>query len=259
MRNKSRLLISLALAALPLVAAPLKPALAEEILGPGDAAAHLARAHGAAEKCGHLTAGLRNELSDYVNMAEVVAAVAVGPEEIVRLIEEGRQQGRQMTCGAETEELAFSAVNAAREALHQADGGVEIRDTIADAPVVEPVVVEQEQAARVIEPEQPARQVEQESQSRKAARNGADEELIRYAQATAAYYVERRCQHLGGERAIRFWQQVVSRHNAMLSRHDRAAVAQAKARAISMAEASGSCGNRTRRMVSAGVSLVASN
>lgn len=259
MRNKSGLLISLALAALPLVSVPMKPTAAETILGPGDAAAHMARAHGAAEKCGHLTADVLSELSDYVNMAEVVASASVGPEEIVRLIEEGRQQGREMTCGAATEELALSAVNAARQALQQAEGGVEIRDTIADAPVVEPVTDEQEQAARVIDQAQPDRHAQQGSQPKQASRNNADTELIRYAQATAAYYVERRCQHLGGDRAMRFWQQVVSRHNAMLSRHDRAAVAQAKARAISMAAATGSCGSKTRRMVSAGLSLVARN
>jgi len=244
---------------MPLAMAPLKPAVAETVLGPGDAAAHLARAHGAAEKCGHLTVEMRSELSDYVNMAEVVAAAAVGPEEIVRLIEEGRQQGQNMACGSGTEELAISAVNAAREALQQAEGGAEISDTIADAPMVEPVAVEQEQAARIVETEQPAPSAKPASKPQASARNGSEAELIRYAQATAAYYVERRCQHLGGERAMRFWQQVVSRHNAMLSRHDRAAVAQAKARAISMAEATGSCGSRTRRMVSAGLSLVARN
>ena len=253
MRSASGLLISVAVAVVPLALAPLKPAVAEEILGPGEAAAHLARAHGAAEKCGHLTAELRNELSDYVNMAEVVAAASVGPEEIVRLIEEGRQQGQNLACGSGTEDLAISAVNAAREALQQAEGGVEIRDTIAETPAVEPVAVEQEQAARVVEPQQRVR----EASKPEAA--GSDADLIRYAQATAAYYVERRCQHLGGERAMRFWQQVVSRHNAMLSRHDRAAVAKAKARAISMAKATGSCGSKTRRIVSAGLSLVARN
>jgi hypothetical protein len=255
MRNTTGLVISVALAVLPLTLAPVKPVMAQAMLGPGDAAAHLARAHDAAEKCGHLNAALRSELSDYVNMAEVVGAASVGPEEIVRLIEEGRQQGRDMVCGAETEELAASAIEAAREALSLARSVPAIRDTIVETPAVEPVAVEQEQAARVIEPAKPAQQPE----TVKPKSSGTEVELIQYAQATAAYYVERRCQHLGGERAMRFWKQVVSRHNAMLSRHDRAAVAQAKARAISMAEASGSCSDRTRRMVSAGLSLVARN
>lgn len=253
MRSPSGLLISLALACLPLVASPLKPVMAQAVLGPGDAAAHLARAHGAAGKCGLMNEALRNELSDYVNMAEVAGAAAVGPDEIVRKMNEGREAGRAMACDEQTSGFVSSSLEAAREALAQAEGEGVIRGTVASAPAVQQQVEEpaEEQAARVAATPKP------KPEARQA--RGNDAELIRYAQATAAYYVERRCQHLGHDRAVRFWQQVVSRHNAMLSRHDRAAVARAKARAISMAEASGRCGARTRQMVRTGVSLVASN
>jgi hypothetical protein len=258
MRSPSRLLISVTLACLPLLASPLKPALAETVLGPGEAAAHLARAHGAAGKCGLMSEPLRNELSDYVNMAEVAAASTVGPDEIVRLMNEGRQAGRAMACNEQTRGFVLSSLDAAREALAQAEGDGFIRGTVATAPAVQQDAqepVEEQLAARVVEPAKPKPAPEPEQLQAR----GNDAELIRYAQATAAYYVERRCQHLGHDRATRFWQQVVSRHNAMLSRHDRAAVARAKARAISMAEASGRCGARTRQMVSTGISLVASN
>lgn len=257
MRSPSGLLISLALACLPLVASPLKPVMAQAVLGPGDAAAHLARAHGAAGKCGLMSEALRNELSDYVNMAEVAAAATVGPDEIIKLMNEGREAGRAMACDAQTADFVVSSLDAAREALAQVEGDGFIRGTVAEAPAVqqEPEDPAEEQAAGPIEAAipNPAPQPEQ-LQTR-----ANDAELIRYAQATAAYYVERRCQHLGHDRATRFWQRVVSQHNAMLSRHDRAAVARAKARAISMAEASGRCGARTRQMVSTGISLVASN
>ena len=257
MRSPSRLLISLALACLPLLAAPLKPALAEAVLGPGEAAAYLARAHGAAGKCGLMSEALRNELSDYVNMAEVAAAATVGPDEIIRLMNEGREAGRAMACDAQTGDFVVSSLDAARDALAQVEGDGFIRGTVAEAPAVqqEPEEPVEEQAARLVEPAKPSPAPEPEQRQARAN----DAELIRYAQATAAYYVERRCQHLGHDRATRFWQRVVSQHNAMLSRHDRAAVARAKARAISMAEASGRCGARTRQMVSTGISLVASN
>lgn len=257
MRNSSRVLISLTLAFLPLTAMSAKPALAEEILGAGDAAAHLARAHGAAVKCGHLTAPLREELSAYVNMAEVVAAPSVGPEEIVRMIEDGRQTGRSMACGNETEDLALSAMEAAREALSQADAEeATLRDTVFTAPEIEPAAPQQVQEQQQVALESSSSPRE-ESAAKHAACN--NRELVRYAQATAAYYIERRCQHLRHDRAVRFWKQVVSRHNAMLSSHDRAAVASAKARAKSIANASGSCGAKTRRIVSAGLSLVSRN
>jgi hypothetical protein len=253
MRSPSGLLISLALACLPLVASPLKPVMAQAVLGPGDAAAHLARAHGAAGKCGILSEALRNELSDYVNMAEVAGAAAVGPDEIVRMMNEGREAGHAMACDEQTSDFVSSSLGAAREALAQAEGEGVIRGTVATAPAVQQEAQEaaEEQTERVAETPKP------KPEARQA--RGNDAELIRYAQATAAYYVERRCQHLGHDRATRFWQRVVSQHNAMLSRHDRAAVARAKARAISMAEASGRCGARTRQMVSTGMSLVASN
>lgn len=254
MRSPSGLLISLALACLPLVASPLKPVMAQAVLGPGDAAAHLARAHGAAGKCGLMSEALRNELSDYVNMAEVAGAAAVGPDEIVRMMSEGREAGRAMACDQETSGFVSSSLEAAREALAQAEGDGFIRGTVATAPAVQQEVqepAEQQAAASLVEAAKP----KPASQPEQRQARGNDAELIRYAQATAAYYVERRCQHLDHDRAVRFWQQVVSRHNAMLARHDRAAVA----RAISMAEASGRCGARTRQMVSTGVSLVASN
>ncbi len=259
MRTSSRVLISLCLAALPMGGMVAKPAFAEEILGPSDAAAHLARASAAAEKCGHLTVELRDELSSYTNMAEVVVAAEIGAEEVLSVMKQGRDGGMAMTCGDETEDLALSAIEAARAAMQQADANTpEIRSTLAEQPAIQV----SEEAARVVQVSLPAageiepKPAEASRQQRDAGSSAA---LARYTQATAAYYVERRCQHLAHAQAMRFWQQVVASHNSLLSNHDRAAVKRAKAQAMAAADAAGRCGSRTAGLVRAGLSVAGRN
>jgi hypothetical protein len=260
MRSSSRLLISLCFAALPMAGFVNKPAMAEQVLGPAAAAAHLAKANAVAGRCGHLTAELRDELSGYAGMAEVVVAGQVGSDQVMRVMKQARKQAGGMTCGVETEDLALSAMEAAREAMNQTAGQTPaMRSTIAEVPVIEV----EEEAAQVVNasiPDQaeitvePAIKPKPEPRKKQAAGS-----LNPYVQATAAYYVERRCQHLGHAAAVRFWRKVVSKHDAALSSHDRVAVASAKARAISIARSAGACGARTARLVRAGLQIVARN
>jgi hypothetical protein len=199
MRSSSRLLISLCFAALPMAGFVNKPAMAEQVLGPAAAAAHLAKANAVAGRCGHLTAELRDELSGYAGMAEVVVAGQVGSDQVMRVMKQARKQAGGMTCGVETEDLALSAMEAAREAMNQTAGQTPaMRSTIAEVPVIEV----EEEAAQVVNasiPDQAEIIVEpaikpKPGRTRKKQAAGS---LNPYVQATAAYYVERRCQHLG--------------------------------------------------------------
>jgi hypothetical protein len=259
MRTSSRILISLCLAAFPMGAMVAKPVLAEEILGPSEAAAHLARAAAAAEKCGHLTVELRDELSGYANMAEVVVASEIGVEDVLRVMKQGRENGLAMACGDETEDLALSAMEAARAAMQQANAGTpEIRTTLAEQPAIQI----EEEAANVVQVSLSAagdNAPMQVNPLQEHADAGSTASLAHYTRATAAYYVERRCQHLAHGQAVRFWQQVVASHNSVLSRHDRAAVKRAKAQAMAMADAAGGCGRRTAGLVREGLSIIGQN
>ena len=190
----------------------------------------------------------------------MVVAGQVGSDEVTRVMNEARKQAGGMTCGSETEDLALSAMEAAREAMNQAAGEMPaMRSTIAERPAIQV----EEEAAQVVNasiPDQaeiivePAIKPKPEPRKKQAA-----DSLNPYVQATAAYYVERRCQHLGHAAAVRFWRRVVSKHDAALSSHDRVAVASAKARAISIARSAGACGARTARLVRASVQMVARN
>ena len=271
MRNSFRLLISLSFAVLPLYSLAIKPVTAAEILNSQDAAAHLARAHSAAEKCGHLSLAQLDELSSYVNAAEVVVAGQIGSEAVLRLMKRGQESGKAMSCGYQTEELATAALEAARVAMQQA--GQEDFQQAAHLDVntgpaydeqqlsIRPSVVEVDQAARVIEPlsveteqPKPAKKVEKKPEPVKTT--AVKQDLSQYARATAAYYVERRCGHLNHSQAMNFWKAIVSKHNAALTSHSRSDVARAKAQAIAMANQTGGCGSRTRQLVTAGLSLV---
>jgi hypothetical protein len=114
--------------------------------GAGRAAAHLAKANAVATRCGHLTDQLREELSGYAGMAEVVVAGQLGSDQVTRVMDEARKQAGGMTCGVETEDLALSAIEAAREAMNQAgDASPAMRSTIAEVPAIQ---VEEEAATR---------------------------------------------------------------------------------------------------------------
>ncbi len=271
MKNLAHLTISLCLAAVPLYSMTVKPAMAEQILGPQDAAAHLARAHAAAEKCGYLSEAERDELSSYVNAAEVVVAHQVGSEAVLKLMDRGRVSGANMTCGGETAELAGAALAAAREAMQQAgdntfqqaanssmeeDAGSDFRPTLADeqqaARIVEPLDVENDTPAPVTE----ATLKKAEKPQLKEQQNPTGVDLGNYVRATAAYYVERRCGHLAHAQAVGFWKAIVNKHNLALATHNRSEVARAKARAESIANQSGGCGSGTKHMVHSGLSLV---
>jgi hypothetical protein len=260
MRSSSRLLISLCFAGLSVSSFINKPALAEEVLGPSDAAAHLARADAVATRCGHLTDQLREELSGYAGMAEVVVAGQLGSDQVTRVMDEARKQAGGMTCGVETEDLALSAIEAARDAMNQAgDASPAMRSTIAEVPAIQV----EEEAANVVAVSIPDNaEVKAEPAVKPRAehkKKTASADLQTYVHATAAYYLERRCQHLDHASATRFWRKIVTKHDAALSSHDRTAVASAKAQAISMARSAGACGARTARLVRAGMNMVARN
>jgi hypothetical protein len=80
-------------------------------------------------------------------MAEVVVAGQVGSDQVMRVMKQARKQAGGMTCGVETEDLALSAMEAAREAMNQTAGQKPaMRSTIAEVPVIEV----EEEAAQVV-------------------------------------------------------------------------------------------------------------
>jgi hypothetical protein len=251
MYTATRLLISLSFSLLPIYGLTVKPASAEQQLGPSDALVHLTRAHAVAARCKHLTAGERDELSHYSHIAELIVAKEVGAPETIALLEKGQASAAAMNCGSESGKLAVSALDAARHAMQSAENTVR-RSGNEPVEIVGSLYPEDEPRQAYDEQSSAS---DREMEPETFAGRGRLPELDIYERAAAAYYVERRCQHLGYSQSVRFWKAVVARHNALLRRHRKSLVARAKKRAIAIARASGRCGLRTRRMVSSGVSL----
>lgn len=245
MRSLSRFVITLPVLLLPLVSGGLRPALATEVLGPGDAARHLASAQAVDAKCHLLDQASEDELSDYVAMAEIAAAGQIGSEQAAAAIETGQDAGVAMACDATSAELARSALEAARIAFR--GDGPGLRGQVADAAPEDDIVkpVSKQKARERVAATLPV--ADEPQPARNADRKGLDE----YRRIAAAYYVEYRCRHLRQADTMRFWKTVATYHQAALDRFGRDEVARAKASAEAMASQQGRCGARTQRLVTA--------
>ncbi len=184
----SQFLITLPLLALPFAALASKPALAETV-GFERALELLAKSVVVDNKCNVLTVSERDELSNYVAKAEVVAAERTTLAVTRSALSAGQSQGRAETCGVAASQEVKATLTAAREAINAAEQG----DSSAE----------------------PARTV-----AMPAPRGG----LSVYGRIIETYYLERRCAFLSRRKMNSYYKAVVMSHRAAISEFGKSAV-----------------------------------
>src|SRR3990170_6603724 len=116
----SQFLITLPILALPLAALASKPALAETV-GLERALELLAKSVVVDNKCNVLTVSERDELSNYVAKAEVMAAEKTTVDRTRSALSAGRKQGLSTTCGSGASREVKETLTAARDAINAAE------------------------------------------------------------------------------------------------------------------------------------------
>jgi hypothetical protein len=220
-------MISIPLAAAPLVMLSSQPALSETAT-PAEAVALLAKTKYSDAKCRYLSEADHEELSDYVAKGEIAAAEHEGVSAAKSAIAAGRVKGEAALCGPESRAEVEETLRAAREAIVTA----QLRSSIAP------------EAASSGQSRLAGRTKSLGNQSLTAE---ADR-LALYRQQATAYYIERRCGHLSYKEAAGFWQRIVARHKIVLARYGAGAVRAALQKAEAAASAR-RCDSRTAMLV----------
>jgi len=235
MQYLSRILISLPLCALPLLAMGPHAASAAG-LRPSDAVRLLARSRTVDERCQYLDAADHQQLADFVARAEVAAARIDGVSRTRSARAQGDVEGRAMPCDASSRTVVTATLAAARRAAERAGPRTAKAEN-------KPQKNSTRQSAAARKPVQPRKTAHvaalaaPQPQSRDLfSLTGASSGLGLYTRQAAAYYIERRCRYLSSGDTMAFWKLIVARHNAMIARYGGSAVTRAKAKA---AEAGG--------------------
>lgn len=233
------MLITLPMIVMPVALLAVKPA-AAEMVSPTEALQILAKSDAAASKCGVLMGSERAELKQYVARAEIAATRRMGTDEANATVLSGRAAGKATSCtGAATAEI-YDALNAARVAVAQADGGR--RAKVSLFPKSRSVRLSNSTTPVIIE-----RQA--------AAPRGS---LGRFQQVSTAYFIEKRCRFLPNSRARSFWQSVLGAQSEAMAANSRrqvnAALRQARATAARTA-----CDFRAARLVRSAYASLAAN
>jgi hypothetical protein len=233
------MLITLPVIILPVLGLTPDPA-AAEMVSPTEALQILAKSDAASAKCGILMGSERNELKQYIARAEIAAARRIGPEETNATVMSGRAAGKATSCtGAATAEI-YDALNAARVAVAQADGGRRSKTTLFPKSrsvrltnSTPPVTIERQAVAPL----------------------GS---LGRFQQVSTAYFIEKRCRFLPYSRARDFWQSVLGAQSEAMAANSRnkvnAILKQARATA-----ARTTCDSRAARLVRSAYASLAAN
>ncbi len=232
------LVVSLPLLVIPLGLAMSSVVKAETVnVGPSGAVKLLSQSNAVNGKCNYLPASQKSELSGYLAKAEIAAASMDGTRQARTARKQGAKLGKQMACNSESQELVAATLDAARRAMRAAVAQKKRSRVKTAKRRPAPYVVKKVK----IDPSLPRATI--------FTKKGS---LTRYRKLTAAYYLERRCQHLSRAQAVDFWKRIVARHNAVLSKYSTSQVAKAKRDAETAANAQGACGARTAQIVRAG-------
>ena len=247
MQKWTKTLISIPVIAAPWLMAATGNTQAEvRYVGPAGAVKLLAQSKTVNARCKHLSASEKLELSDYTAKAEIAVAAMQGASVAQNARRAGVSAGKTMTCGRDSEELVRASLDAARRAMTQARNSSAKQQQhrrrkrqvkIKPAPDIRQSLSPQTATTVTI------------PKARISKNTGS---LTRYRRITAAYYLERRCQHLPPRQAVAFWRQIVVSHKAVLKKYSSAQVARAKNEAEAIARRQGACNSATRKIVMAG-------
>ncbi len=227
MRNLFRTLISLPIAALPLLAA--SPHLsAAPAMRPSDAVRLLAQSNTADTRCHILSPADHQQLADYVARAEVAAAQLEGVAKIQSALAAGKASGTTMACNIRTTIVVGATLSAARRAEKELGPQIAALEKKANAQKAARSRTASQKQVHVAALQVPSAH---DQESPFSSLDGSGDALDLYTRHAAAYYIERHCRFLASNDTMAFWKAIVVRHNAMIARFGGAAVTGAKAKA----------------------------
>jgi len=232
-------LITLPVIIVPVAILGLKPASAE-MVSPSQALQIMAKSDAASGKCGVLMRSERTELKQYIARAEIAAAQRMGPEEANATVMSGRAAGKAVSCTPESTAEIYEALNAARVAVAQVDGGRRSKPSqfgktrsVRLSSSAQPVIIERQAAAP----------------------RGS---LGRFQKVSTAYFIEKRCRFLPNSRAHNFWQSVLGAQSEAMAANSRRQVNAVLKQARAMA-ARTACDSRAARLVRSAYASLAAN
>lgn len=230
MRKFLKIVISIPLLAGAGIIGANKMSAAVQEMGPSDAVVVLARSESIDAKCRYLSSHEHDELNDYVAKAEVAAARLDGAARASSAVRTGLAAGKSASCNRESEIIVRATMDAARRA---------IATTVTAHPAS---VTPQGQRAQ-----------------KRASVSNLPGSVVTYSRLAAAYYVERRCQHLSHAQAVDFWKRIVRMHNYVLTSQGPDALSAAKSRAIAHAKTQRRCNSNTAQLVRASYQKIKRN
>ncbi len=225
MRSFSKIVISLPLLAGAWIVGTGSMNAAVQEFGASQAVEILARSESIDARCRYLSASEHQELQDYVAKAEVAAAGSAGAERASDAIRAGSAAGKTAKCNRLSEITVRATMDAARRA----------------------VAANMEPASAPVKKKRRAKKIRTSAPTNGTVRMSGS--AARYRRLAAAYYVERRCQHLSHAQAVDFWRRIVNLHNRVLTTHGPDALSAAKSQAIAHAKAKRRCNMGTAKLV----------
>ncbi len=193
--------LSYLLITLPLLGSPISllgaKHLATATASPLEALGLLARSSAIESKCRMLDTRERYELNGYLARAEVASAVRYPIEDAKSTVAWGRRQGEAAACTAESMRELYDTLWAAREAM------AKVKSRSSSSKKINAV-----SAGNLSRP------------SARASRGS----LETYENQAMAYFVERRCRHLGNREVRDFWLRIVRDYQAAVRAHGLAIV-----------------------------------
>jgi len=233
------MLIAIPVIIMPVAMIAAQPATAE-MVSPGEALQIMAKSEAASVKCGVLMGSERNELKQYIARAEIAAAQRMGPAEANATVLSGRAAGKAVSCNGAAAAEIYEALNAARIAVAQADGGRRAK----------PSLFPKSRSVRLSNSTAPVTLEREPVRSRGS--------LGRFQQISTAYFIEKRCRFLPYSRARNFWQSVLGAQSEAMAANNRnqvnAALKQARATAARTA-----CDAKAARLVRSAYASLAAN
>ena len=225
MPRLARLLTTLPVVILPLVARIIDPA-AASTLSVEQGLHVLAKSKATDSKCGFLASSERRELSGYLARAEVASQTMIGGSTVNAAIANGRAAGKAAKCGSGARQDVEETLVAARLAVAQADG-------IRPARLRQPDKPEKTNSHGQIAPATPAE----------------------YRTLTQPYFVDLRCKQLGGRKARLYYEALQELQKASIAKHGTAAIAGAQARTRKVAQGI-TCGPASRKLAEQGLAAI---
>jgi hypothetical protein len=205
--------LSYLLITLPLLGSPVSllgaKHLAAATASPLEALGMLARSSAIESKCRMLDTRERYELNGYLARAEVASAARYPIEDAKSAVASGRRQGEAAACSANSQRELRDTLGAAREAM------AKVKSRSLSSKKINALTAR--------------------SLPRSSARTSRGS-LEAYENQAMAYFVERRCRHLGNREVRDFWLRIVRDYQAAVRAHGLAIVRHVQNEAEAQAE-----------------------